>query len=115
MDSQRVKRPFRGPSDQKQVPDRKLPHFIRNFMRKQGMHQVRLFEIACHLGKQFVSGDSHIYRKSELTVNLILYARGSLHGRAKQLFRSSHVDKALINAALLYRVRIPFQYGNKCL
>ena len=43
----------------------KVPQFSRNFLRKQGMHQIRLFEIPSHFSEQTVRRNPDIDRKSK--------------------------------------------------
>ena len=48
-----------------QFSDRKRPHFLRDFVRKQSVYFIRLFKIRCHFCQKFIGRNTDIYGKAK--------------------------------------------------
>ena len=73
------------------------------------MHQIRFFEIPCHLSQQTVGRDSDIHRKLKLLFNLILQLMGERHRLAIQHLIPGEVRPGFVNAVLNHLVGILLQ------
>ena len=84
-------------SQKQQVTNRKGPHFLRNFIREQSVYSVRLLKIRCHLCQQLIGRNSHIYCKSQLSVNFIFQLISCSHRIRIDQRSTRHIQKHFIN------------------
>ena len=79
------------------------------------MHFIWLLEVRGHFRQQLIGGNSHIYCKSKLLINLVLYLTSCCYGIRVDQGSSSHVQKYLINRKGFHCRSIRFTNCFKCL
>ena len=96
-------------SHQKQPFHRERPHFFFNFLREQGMYQIRFFEIPGHFGQKAVAGHTDVYGEAQFLPDLILQLPGKFHRIPIKHLIAGKIRPGFINAVLDHMVGIAFQ------
>ena len=108
-DPKSLQLPAGGAPHPEQVLHRQGPHFLWDFVLKQGVYLVRLLELRCHLGQQLVIRNPDINRESQGTADFRPNLLRKGHRIPPQVLCAVHGAEGLINAVLVDMVGIPAQ------
>ena len=85
-----------GSSQGQKIPYREGPHLLRDLLRKQGVHSVRLLKIRGHFCQQFIDRYADIHCETQFPPDPVLYLTGCGDGIRVDQLRPAHIQKHLV-------------------
>ena len=98
MDSDSLQLILGGTAHEKQLPDGKRPHLLRDLIGKEGVAHVGLPEIGGHLGQKFVGGNPDIHGKTQLPADAFTDLIGRSPWIPEEMDGGAHVQKRFVDA-----------------